>query len=988
MVDSYINELLDGNTDKLLTEVYFDLQSYFEKKYGKNALVLMEIGTFFEVYEVNNNELKLGKAKEISELLNIQLTRKNKGIIENSVKNPMLAGIPSISLQKHLDRLVSEKKYTIIVIKQKGTPPNITRYISEITSPGTNFDFVKTDEANYITSLLFDNNNGIYSVGYSAIDITTGKTHLFETHGTKDDKKYALDEIFRLLQSYKSSEIMLGFLDKSIKINEVLTELSIDDSSNYHIHNDRLKIDYQNELFKRVYKIESLLSPIEYLHLERMPLVSQSLALLIDFIIGHDYRVVQKLNPPTIIDSSKYLFLGNNALNQLNFISPLDNEFSILKLIDKTSTAIGKRLLKERLLNPIVDKKELNDRYNLSLKLAQDYKVIDDDLKDIYDIERIIRRIRLLKLHPYEINYLYTSLQAIKRVATLIEDKAIKKIDFSIGELDSFLSYIEHIFDLDVSAKYNLQDIDRNFFKPKIDHTLDTIVAENLAYENKLKIIAEKIDKIIAIANNQKVINQYATIEELDKEGHYISLTRNRYIMIKDKLNEEMVFVDDVPCFFRDFKVKVLTNNVKITSELIDDISSKMTKNRVQIVALVVDIFKEKLKHIEIKYSVLIDSIISFVSQIDVAISNTKMAIIHNYTRPQIVDVDANKSFLELIDLRHPLIEVQEEKGIYIPNDIILGDKEYISTEQKKDSMIYNYNNSNKINGILLYGINSSGKSSLMKSIGVAVVLAQSGFFVPARVFRFSLFESLFTRIVGKDDLLKGLSTFAIEMMELKNIFNRASSKSLILGDEISHGTETLSGVSIVSSAILRLKQKGSLFVFATHLHQLIDIKEISELEEVISLHLNVYFDDCEDRLVFDRKLSLGSGSSMYGLEFAKSLHMDREFLDKANDIRKRLAQEYDDIELLAQKKKSKYNKNLYITKCAICNDVVEDIHHIEEQSKANEDGYIEHFHQNHKFNLIPLCKHHHKLAHNGKLHINGFIMTNKGLKLQYVELD
>jgi DNA mismatch repair protein MutS len=988
MQDSYINELLEGNSKKLLTEIYFELQEYFEKKYGKNTVVLMEIGTFFETYEVNNEELQIGKAKEISELLNIQLTRKNKSILENSVKNPLLAGIPSISLQKHLDRLVSEKRYTLIVIKQKGAPPKITRFISDIISPGTNFEYIKSDESNYITSLLFDYNDGIYSVGYSAIDVTTGKTHLFETHGTKDDKKYALDEIFRLLQSYKSSEIMLGFLDKSIKINEVLTDLSIDDSSNYNIHNDRLRVDYQNELFKRVYKIESLLSAIEYLHLERLPLVSQSLALLIDFIIGHDYRVVQKLNPPTIIDSNKYLYLGNSALSQLSFISDIASEFTIIKLIDKTSTAIGKRLLKERLLNPIMDKKELNARYNLSLKLTQDHKAVAEDLKDIYDIERILRRIKLLKLHPYEINYLYTSLDAIKRVAKYIEDRGIKKLDFTISEIELLCGHIEKVFDLEISGKYNIQDVNRNFFRPNIDHRLDELVDDSAKLEAKLKIITDKLDKLIATANNQKVINSYATVEELDKEGHYINLTRNRYMLIKDILAEEMVFVGDEPCFFRELKVKVLTNNVKITSALIDEISNQLTKNRVQIVALVVDIFKEKLKGIEIKYTTLIDSLIFFVSEIDVAISNIKCAIEYNYTRPQIVDVDDDKSFLEALDLRHPLIEYQEDKGIYIPNDIILGDKEYISKEQKDSSLIYNYNSSARVNGILLYGINSSGKSSLMKSVGVSVLLAQAGFFVPARVFRFSIYDSIFTRIVGKDDMQKGLSTFAVEMMELKNIFNRATAKSLILGDEISHGTETLSGVSIVSSAILRLVQKESLFLFATHLHQLGDIEEISTLDSVINLHLSVYYDEDEDRLVFDRKLAEGSGSSMYGLEFAKSLHMDREFLDRANDIRKRLCDEYDDIERLTKKRKSKYNNSLYITKCAICNSSVDDVHHIEEKSTSSESGHIDHFHQNHKHNLIPLCKKHHKLAHSGKLHISGFIMTDKGLKLQYVEIE
>jgi DNA mismatch repair protein MutS len=222
--------------------------------------------------------------------------------------------------------------------------------------------------------------------------------------------------------------------------------------------------------------------------------------------------------------------------------------------------------------------------------------------------------------------------------------------------------------------------------------------------------------------------------------------------------------------------------------------------------------------------------------------------------------------------------------------------------------------------------------------------------------------------------------------LELKNIFNRANENSLILGDEISHGTETISGVSIVSSAIMKLSKLQSLFLFATHLHQLNSIDEVQALNNVINLHLSVKYDPKDDKLIFDRKLKDGSGSSVYGLEFAKSLHMDREFLDNANKIRKKLTNDYDDIELIKSNKSSKYNKNLILTKCAICEKVVDDVHHIKEQKNSNKDGFIEHFHQNHKCNLIPLCKEHHKAVHEGKIIISGFFMTDKGLELAYRE--
>ena len=149
-------DLILNNKDKLLTQTYFELQKYFEEKYGTDTVVFMEIGTFFEVYEINNDEIQIGKAKEIAELLNIQLTKKNKSIIENSDKNPLLAGVPAVSFDRYLSRLISEEKYTVIVVKQKGNPPKISRYISQIVSPGTNFDYILGNDDNYIVSLLVD----------------------------------------------------------------------------------------------------------------------------------------------------------------------------------------------------------------------------------------------------------------------------------------------------------------------------------------------------------------------------------------------------------------------------------------------------------------------------------------------------------------------------------------------------------------------------------------------------------------------------------------------------------------------------------------------------------------------------------------------------------------------------------------------------------------------------------------------------------------
>jgi DNA mismatch repair protein MutS len=202
---------------KLLSEIYFDLQRHFEEKYGSDTIILIEIGSFFELYEVNNDELKIGKAKEIAEFLNIQLTRKNKSIVENSMKNPLLAGVPTVSIERYIARLIGAKKYTIVIVKQKGEPPKIQRYISNIISPGTNFEYQTEKSENNIVSLVIDENQGIYSVGYSAIDVTTGKTIVNEMHSTRDDKTYALDEVFSLLQTYNTAEVIVTLEHKEMK---------------------------------------------------------------------------------------------------------------------------------------------------------------------------------------------------------------------------------------------------------------------------------------------------------------------------------------------------------------------------------------------------------------------------------------------------------------------------------------------------------------------------------------------------------------------------------------------------------------------------------------------------------------------------------------------------------------------------------------------------------------------------------------------------
>lgn len=975
MTTEEIGALLQDKS-KLLSETYFELQSACEAVYGPDTLVIIEVGSFFEVYEVNNPSMKIGKAKEVAEFLNIQLTRKNKTILENSIQNPLLAGVPTVSIERYLSRLVQSKKYTIVLVRQQGEPPHIRRYISNIISPGTNFDYIAEASENYIASLLIDQNNGVYSVGYAAIDVGTGKTLINEIHGTREDKTYALDEVFTLLQSYQTSEAVVTFCAGDIDTEEVERYLEI---KNHHrtVRNEkRLRIDYQNELFGRIYQIRSLLSPIEYLDLERYPYASESLSILINVIIDHDPAIIEKMNRPIFLGTARYMYMGNNAAEQLGIISRDADEMTLLKLIDKTSTAMGKRLLRERLLNPICDPKLLEERYDLIDKMRENIAQLETKLKEVYDLERILRRLKLGKLHPYELAYFYASLSAAE---SLFEDARRLKIGYdqaSADECKLCASELRRIFNIESCAKFRRDQIDENLFNVGIDPSIDALEALQSHNESKLEAIIAHIDTFFETGNGG-----YAQVGWLESEGYHLQMTRNRYVSVEEALHNSFFTVEGKHHFFRDFQVRKLKTTVKLSSSLLDELSIENAGAKSRMLAQVKERYREHLEGIEKRFAHAIEHLISFLALVDVSLSGAKCATHYRYVRPALVA--SPKAFIETVGLRHPLIESREENGIFIPNDLFLGAAE---SHEFGEHTTIECSGGEDVKGVLLYGINSSGKSSLMKSIGLSVVMAQAGFYVPCAMMRFAPVDKLLTRIVSKDNLYKGLSTFAVEMLELRNIFNRATENTLILGDEISHGTETESALAIVASAILKLRDIGSLFIFATHLHQLSSLGEIEKAREIVLLHLGVYYDEASDKLVYDRKLKSGSGSTLYGLEFAKSLHMDDVFIQRAYEIRGRISDTSGEISQLKRGKKSRYNNKLFLTKCALCDESVDEVHHIVPQANADECGSIGHFGMNHRYNLIPLCAKHHRLVHEGKIAIHGFVMSEDGLRLSYSE--
>jgi DNA mismatch repair protein MutS len=471
--------------------------------------------------------------------------------------------------------------------------------------------------------------------------------------------------------------------------------------------------------------------------------------------------------------------------------------------------------------------------------------------------------------------------------------------------------------------------------------------------------------------NSTKPVVSYEYSEDM---GHYIDITNNRLNIFMSKVNEPLLIETSGNQYnvnINEFNINKNRSgkNCKITSPDLSKRSVALVESQKNLLKKVIEVYHLFLHETNTEYEGLMKRIVNFVAYLDFYKSNAKTSLLYNYCRPRTIN-DHESAHLMATSLRHPLIEQIQEQFNYIPQDLLF---------DKTQS------------GILLFGINKAGKSSLMKAVGISVILAQSGLFVPASEFTFRPYNFVLTRIVGTDNILRGQSSFDVEMVELRGILRRADQNALILGDEICHGTETISGVSIVASSIITLSGLSCNFIFATHLHQLVKLKRINELNNLKMYHLKVKFDQSTGNLVYDRHLEPGPGQSIYGLEVAKAMNLDPSFIELANGIRREIMGIEDQV---LPVKKSKYNKHIYINKCGIpdCPNKAEATHHIQFQSRADETGFIDHMNKNHKSNLIPLCRSCHDMLHDEqpghyRYIIRGYMMTSDGTQLDYEKI-
>ena len=932
---------------------YYKYCEEYKTKYGEKTIVLIQVGSFFEVYGEKSGDIYIkSPLSKISQLCCLNIARKND-------KNVMI-GFRDYQLDKYVEILINAG-WTVPVFVQDAQCSNTTRSLLKIYSPGTTFLVNDQKISNNICCFWIERKNSTLInlnekliCGIASIDIYTGYSVINEYiinpyTGTQTD----FNELERLYHVYDPSEIIIVYKNISEDmIKNIIKYLNIDCCVRLKNEEDKdvlncEKQTYQKEILSKIFNSISCIDTFEF--------AKQSFCMIINSILIQNSSIINKIKEPEIYTMDGSVLLGNHSLKQLNIISNgiSSNKFSSICdfYMNSCKTAMGKREIKKIITNPIYDIKKLNEMYDeVESMKKKDYDTIRKILTNVCDLEKFIRKLIIKKITPIDIvSELYKSFTFIKKIDLPFKKDLIDKINKFIEET--------------INLKLVSSSIDGDTFNPGVCDNIDKLNNQKQEYYEQMNSIIAYLDSLFS--DKEKKTKKCIDIHETDRDGISLVLTSRRSKLLEGYLKSQKK--KSVTLKTKNFSSFILNiDTIKFvqsqsSKKKIDNIEiNKITREIIKLQNKIIDYAKIAfIKFIDqlLKYNLDIKYIIDFVKNTDVVCCKTYLSIKNKYFKPKIEYSES--SFVNVKELRHLIIEQLDQNEIYVPNDI-------------------NFNENQ--NGILLFGTNAVGKSSLIKSIGICVLLAQCGMYVPCKEMVYSPYKSIFTRIISNDNIFKGLSTFAVEMTEFNSILNNADKNSLVLGDELCSGTETTSAISIFSSGVKLLSERNVNFIFATHFHEITKIDLITKINNLVFKHLKVVYDGKNDILVYNRKLSDGPGESIYGLEVCKSLHMPQDFITLAYDIRNKIIPQNNDILMLG---KSQYNSKKIRGNCEICNERYgSDVHHLQYQENADDNGHIGTFHKNVLGNLINVCKDCHDKIHREKLE---FIKqkTSQGFILQ-----
>ena len=972
-----------------IIDEYLSLTRKYKLEYSEKTLLLMQVGSFFECYALldpRENTYQGSNIQEFSDINDLVISKKN--VLHNGTP-VVMAGFGITQLEKYVRRM-QENDYTIVVHTQDSNTKNTTRSLSCIYSPGTYFSN-DSNELSNVTSCIWIHYsasnkliNEKLTIGMSSIDIYTGNSNTMEYIVDYIKSPTVFDSLENYLCINNPSECIVV---SNYKLDYVLELI------NCKVHTYNYDHEWIKNVSKQKYQyeiIKNFLNKDPDIIFNEFNISTQSYCLLTQFIYKHNPNLIKKLQAPNLINTETKLTLANHSLKQLNIIPDHNHtgKYSCVStLLNNCITSMGKRAFNYELLNPSIDYDYLNTVYNITEHCINKnvWQVIRNYLNGIKDLSKIYRKIILGKLSPKDFYIIYNNLTTVNNIflhvskdTTLLNYIDTERVSFCITQIQEYISkylnlesckkYDDLSFD-----KFNLNSIfDIMLFNSDYSDTLNNTYDTFKNYYTKLIQIKDFLDlsiKEYETKNSPKgPKGPIGTLNKKNETSDYIKLhecpkTEPALIGTTRRLNTLKKIINDLTCnHFNPQSIEIKSHNGSnsmITSNEINTISKNILKYKEIFFDTLSKEFNSFANNFIQNFEIQINTIIEYVTKCDILQNRCYVAETFSYSKPTILDTD--KSFVDFKGLRHPLIEKINTNEIYVTNDLLF---DYVN------------------NGYLLYGTNAVGKTSFIKSIGISIIMAQAGLYVPAESFIFSVYKSIYTRILGNDNLFKGLSTFAVEMTELRSILKNANENSLILGDELCSGTESTSALSIFTAGIKYLSNKNCSFIFATHFHEIINYSEIKELDTLKLLHMSVVYDRVNDRLIYDRKLKEGPGDNMYGLEVCKSLNLPEDFLEMAHDIRNKYNNKsniFNQNCLIIEKKTSQYNSSKIKGVCEICKESEgTEVHHLIYQKEfENGNSKGNKLKKNHKANLINICEKCHDKIHEENSQLKFYKTTN-----------
>ncbi len=777
-----------------------------------DALLLFRVGDFYETFGED--------AVKAARILNIVLTNRNNG-----GERTELAGFPHHSLNTYLPKLVKAGQRVAICDQledPKMTKTIVKRGVTELVTPGVamNDDILQSKSNNFLCAVHFGKNQ----LGISFLDVSTG-----EFLCAQGNREY-LD---KLLQNFSPSEILVQKKYKKDFNDSFGKELHC-----FYLDDWIFKTDYAEETLNAHFQTKSL-KGFGIDHLEEGVIASGAVLYYLGETRHHRLQHITSINR---IAEEEYVWMDRFTIRNLElYHSTAVNAVTLLDVIDKTISPMGGRLLKRWLALPLKNEEAIRKRHEIVeylMKHPELLREIQENIREISDLERLISKVATEKISPREVNQLKNSLNAIlpvKELAMNAENEALSVIGENLNSCELLRKKISESISEDAPVNVQKGNVIAKGFSAELDEL------RNIAFSGK-----DYLDEMIKRETRATGISSLK-IGNNNVYGYYIEV-RNTH---KDKVPESW------------HRKQTLVNAERYITEELKEYESKILGAEEKILQLEQELFS-KLVNWMGDYIDPVQQNARLVARLDCLCSFAQQAQVENYCRPGISD----SLTLEIEEARHPVIEKQLPPGeVYVTNTVKL---------DREEQQI-----------IMITGPNMSGKSALLRQTALIVLMAQMGSFVPAKAAEIGLVDKIFTRVGASDNISMGESTFMVEMNETASILNNISNRSLVLLDEIGRGTSTYDGISIAwaISEYLHEHPARPKTLFATHYHEL---NEMCETFERIK-NYNVSVRELKDKVLFLRKLVPGGSEHSFGIHVAKMAGMPQMVLHRANKILKKL---------------------------------------------------------------------------------------------------